>query len=305
MPGTGSYGTTGSVLYSEYRTSVGDLLTELPNNTSNSIIAQNIRDSVWTLWNRIDDVQILASQSASASSLYSNTLLTPLPVGGIPAGSSFSNVTYSQMFDKLLYPYISQLCSLSTNPSKEFGDTLLVVPLNWTVTRKTNAITSIVVNGTPVIPTGNSQAGVGSGTVVQNTNTSFSMSVNDGTSTVSSSTTVTWYNARYWGTSVSFGALTSGQILALSGAGVGSGKELSTSRVKTINGINGGGNYLAFAWPTAWGNPSFVVNNLPTTAFTKVNSAFAFTNVYGYTINYDVWMSNTQQNSPLALFQIN
>lgn len=304
MPGTGSY-INGSASANYFNT-VGELLTQLPDNTANLIVASDIRDSVWTLWNRIDDVSLISASAASASVFYTNPSVTPVTVGGIPAGSSFSSTyTMQQMFDKLLYPYISQACSISSITSREFGDTSLVIPLNWSVTKNSNSITSIIVNGSPVVPTGNNQSGVGSGTIVQNVNTSFSISTNDGTSVVSATTTVTWYNARYWGTSVSFGALTSGQILSLSGAGVGVGKELSTTRVQTRNGISGAGNYLVFAWPSSFGTPFFIINGLPNTAFTKVNNAFSFTNTYGYITNYDVWMSNTPQNSPISLFQIN
>ena len=93
--------------------------------------------------------------------------------------------------------------------------------------------------------------------------------------------------------------MNSAQILALSNS------ELSTTRVQTRNGIDGGGDYLVFAWPTSFGNPSFIANGLPVTAWTKVNSNFTFTNTYGYTASYDVWMSDTQQNSPITTFQIN
>jgi hypothetical protein len=88
-------------------------------------------------------------------------------------------------------------------------------------------------------------------------------------------------------------------------SGVGSGSEFSTTRVKNYNGINGNGNYLVLAWPTAWGYPTFVVNGLLTRAFTRVNATYSLTNAYGYTASYDVWVSNTIQNSAIASFQIN
>ena len=62
---------------------------------------------------------------------------------------------------------------------------------------------------------------------------------------------------------------------------------------------------MVFAWPTSFGTPAFVVNGLPNTAFTLISSAFSFTNANGYVNTYDVWISNTAQNSPIASFQIN
>lgn len=304
MPINGTY-SGGSASANSYST-FQELLAQLPDNTANLIVAKDIRDPVFSLWTRIDEVQVVASQSASASAYYSNANTVPISVGGISAGSSFSGTfSIQQMFDMLLYPYIPPSLSLSGGGNREFGSSPGPIALSWSVTKGSNLITSIIVNGTPVVPTGFNQSGVGSGTSTQNVNTTFNMSTSDGISTPGTSTTVTWLNARYWGTATTFAALNSAQILALSGAGIPPGKELATSRVQTRNGINGGGDYLAFAWPTAFGNPSFVINGLPNTAFTKVNSAYAFVNSFGYTASYDVWLSNTQQNSPITLFQIN
>ena len=64
------------------------------------------------------------------------------------------------------------------------------------------------------------------------------------------------------------------------------------------------GMYLVFAWPSVFGTPSFVVNGLLSTAFTKVRGVSnlnSFTNELGFTSNYDVWVSNTAQNSPLTI----
>ena len=313
MPITGTY-SGGSASANSYDT-IGELLSQLPDNTANLIVAQDIRDSVFSLWTRIDEVQTIASQSASASSYYTNSNPVPVTIGGITAGMSFSG-TYSiqQMFDMLLYPYIPLTTSITGGTTLEFGNPSLLIPLSWSVTKNSNTITSILVNGVPVVPTGNSQAGVASGNAIQNVTTIFGITASDGTTTVSATTQVVWRNARYWGVYNSFGALNSAQIMGLTGAGVGSGigpgpggagKELSTTRVQTRNGIDGGGNYLTFAWPTSFGTPTFVINGLPSTAWTKVNNNYTFTNTYGYTASYDVWMSNTPQFSPIATFQIN
>jgi len=312
MPGTGSY--IGGSASADYFYTAPELLSQLPDNTANLIVAKDIRDSVWTLWNRIDDVQLLASQSASASSFYMNATPVPIAVGGIAAGVSFSTPrTMQQMFDQLLYPYIPPSCSLSGGNTREFGSGT-VISLTWGVTKGSNLITTIIVNGFGSVPppTGYNQSGnvMGPYNATQNVTTTFNMSVSDGTSTPGASTTVYWSNRRYWGTSTSFAALISNQILALGGitvaAGIGAiGSEFASTMPKNLNGINGAGNYLVFAWPTSFGTPAFVVNNLPNTAFTKVNNAYAFTNQFGYITNYDVWMSNTQYNSPVALFQIN
>lgn len=305
----GSYSVAGpssSVTFTEEFSTIDELLIQLPDNTSNKINAQDIRDSVFTLWNRISNVAVIASQSASASVYFTSDIPVPVSIGGISAGTTFSNATMNDMWNALLYPYIAPGISLSGGNTREFGSTN-VVTLNWTVIKNTNPITSIIIDGIPISgsPFNTNQSGSQGALSTQNVNTTFFMSCSDGKSTPSTSTTVSWLNKRYWGKTTSFGPLTlSSQILTLSGAGVGTGNILASSLSSSYNGINGAGEYLVFAWPTSFGNPSFTVNGLPNTAFTKVNSAFAFTNVWGYVENYDVWMSNTVQNSAISQFVI-
>jgi hypothetical protein len=269
---------------------------------------------------------ISAIVATGTVSYYHNVNTVPFTVGGIPSGDSFSG-TYSlqQMFDFLLYPYVAPGASIAGLSVRQYG-AAIGVSLNWSATRHTNPIISIIVDSVPQTPTGNSQTGVQSsnGTYsttppIITTNT-FNMSDSDGTATTNTSTTLSWENKRYWGnidlssignpnltinpgSASSVGSfISNSNIITLTGAGVGSGNELSTTRAKTYTGINGSGLYLIFAWPTAFGTPAFTVNNLPNTAYTKVKSNFVFTNELGFSgTNYDVWVSNTLQNSPLNI----
>ena len=121
----GTYGTPpgygGSSSANRY-SSIDDLLVQLPDNTANAIAAKDVRDSIFTLWERISDVQTTASQSASASSVYTN--LSPSVasnLAGIPAGSTFSGANMQEMWDKLLYPYVYPYASLLGGNTREFG----------------------------------------------------------------------------------------------------------------------------------------------------------------------------------------
>jgi hypothetical protein len=243
------------------------------------------------------------------------------------------------MFDLLLYPYTSPTISLSvvsalnsTTPittQKEYGQSLNSW-LYWTVTKRSNPIVSVVVNGVTISPiTGNSQVGWRnvsgtyssiSGSFPVSTTNNFPMTVNDGTSNTTTSATVTWMNRIYWGsidlsglvypnpdltlnpsyTTYVSAIVTSNLINALNGAGVGSGSELSVTKNKTYSGINGNGRYLIFAWPSSVSGaltPTFTVNGLANTAFTRVKTAWVFSNIYNVTTNYEVWVSNTAYNS--------
>lgn len=326
----GSYsvvGATSSTL-SRYYSTIDELLLGLPDNTNNLIQAINIRDAVYTLYEYVGSVS--ASSSSTASVQYDR--LTPSSyvgnVGGVVQGSTFSG-TVQDVLDRIFYPYVAPGTSISVlNTPREFGSPLSAT-LNWSVTKNSNSITSIVVDGIPQIPTGNSQAGtvMSSGThsinpSVSQTNT-FSLSCSDGTNTSIASTQLVWMNRIYWGSvdlssignpnlttnpgsaSLVSSLCTDSTLLNLTGAGVTPGSQLSTSKNKTYSNIDGAGEYLIFAWPsTVSGSltPNFTVNGLPNTAFTRVRTSSPLVNQWGFSgTNYEVWVSNTQQNSPLNI----
>ena len=323
-----TYG-TGSLYESKRWDNSQDLLDQLKDNNSNLIYANHVRDAVFTLWERISDVNVIAASAASASSVgmyFQNSNPTLTTVGGIPAGSSFSTPqTVQQMFDALLYPYVSPGSSISALSNREYGSGLSIT-LNWTATKNSNPITSIVVDGQIFAPTGNTQTGTktASGTystpAPSSTTNSFIITVGDGTTSATNSTSLQWMNKIYWGTidlssignpnltlnpgSASLINITSSTVLGLTGAGVSPGNQLASSKSKTYSNIDGSGNYLLFAWPSSVSGattPIFTVNGLLNTAFTNVKTAWSFTNTWGFTTNYEVWISNTLQNSPLNI----
>jgi hypothetical protein len=306
----GNYG-TGSVYSIEYST-VDELLAQIPDNTAHLIDASDVRDSVYTLWNRVST--IFASFSASFSVLYTNTTPTPIAVGGIPAGSTFSNNTMQEMWDMLLYPYVAPSCTLSAaNTPREMGSSNAVV-LSWTSTKGSEITTSITVETTSITVTSGNQSGTKATTSTQNATTTFSMLVSDGSSNISATTAVYWQDGVYWGKTPTF-ALPSMLVPVTKptwadGAGVGSGKKLASSLAGTYNLIDGSGQYLVFAWPSSFvgsgtnGDPKFTVNGFVATSFAKLGSAIPFTNMHGYTTTYDVWVSYTAQNAQLSTFVI-
>ncbi len=329
MPGTGSH--SGIGVEADYVGDIDILLGQIPDNASNLIDAKDVRDSIWTLWNRVDDVQIIASQSLTTDNTYIRATGVPVTVGGAVTGTTFSG-TVQDALDKVLYPYVAPASSISaSNTPRQFGDSTAVT-LTWGVVKKSNAITSIVVSGTSVTPTGGDQSGT-KATVATYSSTptatsesqSYSISVGDGTSTTSTSATVTWMNKIYWGkvdlsgisnpnltlspgSSALVGSvITDAVIKALSGAAVSPGYALATTWSKTYTNIDGAGQYLVWAFPASFTGtngitPTFIVNNLPNTAFTKVRSNFAFVNNYGFSgVNYNVWVSNTAYNSPCTI----
>lgn len=329
MPVIATYSVVGytASTISRYYSNVDELLIPLLDNTTNAINAINVRDAVYTLYQYTNS--IVASASATASLSYDRT--TPSSyignVGGVTTGSTFSG-SVQDVLDRIFYPYVSPSSSLGSLSNREFGQAISVT-LNWSVTKNSNNITSIIVDGTPIIPTGGNQtgnlttSGTHSTTPSSSQTNTFSMSASDGTSTVNSSTQLVWMNRIFWGSidlssignpnlttnpgSASLVATlcTDSTVRNLTGALVTPGSQLSVSKSKTYTNIDGAGEYLIFAWPTTVPGsltPTFVVNGLPNTAFTRVRTNSPLTNQWGFSgTNYEVWVSNTAQNSPLNI----
>jgi hypothetical protein len=329
---------SGITVASEFST-LDELLIGLIDNDSGLIKARNIRDSVYTLWDRVDTISATVSNMGTASFLYERSTPSSITsaIGGVQPGATFSG-SIQDVLDRIFYPYVAPSGSISPSLSLEYGNPSgYSFTLNWSVVKKSNPITSITANSVVFIPTGNSQTGTvpaigthSSTNPSTSTTNTYTLTVSDGTSTPSFSTSINWSNRIYWGridlsslsnpdlttnpgSSASVSILvTSLLIRNLTGAGAngladvtGNGSELATSKSKTYTSINGNGKHLIFAWPSNVGSaysPSWTVGGLPNSAFTRVKTNWQFTNQFGFSgSNYEVWVSNTIQNSPLTI----
>lgn len=137
-----------------------------------------------------------------AGPTYTNATPTPLPLGGIPAGTTFTAQTMQQMWDRLLYPYIAPFITLTSTPASgvyEFGNPQAPVNLSAVTTRNTNPISSVVFqrsdNGGPYstihvqaspIPAGGTEAYIDVTGVGGFGSTNYRAQVGDGTATTTS-----------------------------------------------------------------------------------------------------------------------
>jgi len=257
----------------------------------------------------IDTIYDLIEEGGSGGGFYTNLNPTPDQTGHIASGTTFDTVAIPDMFDMLLYSLMASFSAQNT--PRRLGSTNVVV-LDWSVTKAGDPITGITVAGQTVVPTGNSQSGTVNTLATQNVDTIFAMTVTDGANIVNKSTIVTWLNDRYWGAvTVDGNGATANTLSDLVSSPptdaqiqLNLSNELASSRAQSRNGINGAGGFLTFAWPSRFNTPTFVVNGLPNSAFTKVRSASNFVNESDYTETYDVWVSNTKYNSAVATFAI-
>ena len=143
---------------------ISDLLANIPDNNTNQIDAKDVRDAVWTLWNRIEDINIGLSSSGiniggSSSATFSADLRydrdrpsSAAAVGGVPTGSTFSG-TLQDVFDRIFYPYTAPTCALSGGGDRQFGSNTSVT-LNFTLNKLEKPITAVsiqLLSGTTMI----------------------------------------------------------------------------------------------------------------------------------------------------------
>lgn len=209
--------------------------------------------------------------------------------------------------------------------------------LKWTATKKTHDLNrtsgSITrspapttqidgVDGNPLfavdVQSGGSTDFTAYTKIILNQNTSYSFSFKDiKNNTAPAATVGINYGVRwYWGRVPNREALTSSQIQNLDGAGLGTttggSGQFGTTFRRTYTSENGGtpldpqGNYIAWAWPSSWGtsDPVWIQKAGPSGFATKVQSKFKFKNIYGYEMEYDVWISVASYGSKLAFLQI-
>lgn len=333
-----TYSNGGTQSYAE-SISLDTMMNILKDNVGNEISAEDVRWSAFTLWDKIEGVSASISEYT-----YSNPNPITSPLGGFNSGTTFSNITLTQLFNTLFYPYVAPGISLlfqAGQVPKEFGSTP-TVNVNYSVIKKSDIINTIVVGGTNVVPPGVQPYdlninGLLSVSITPNVNTVIDMTVNSGVGiTSSTSVTATWTNGVYVfglasitpydltlnpsdssiigaGITASMGNTTSTNIVlsditsgqfTSSTLQVGVRKVLKTNRLATYTTIGGGNKHIALAWPTSYGTPVFEVNGLPNTAFTKVVSGYSLKNSWGYIVLYDVWITNTPLNSTINTLKI-
>ena len=178
-----------------------------------------------------------------------------------------------------LYSAIS-ITSFTGGSSNEIGASVASATLNWTLSKNE---TSQSLN-----------QGIGSLALLLRTylystamtsNTTFTLSVSDGTTPTNASTTTAFYNRRWWGTSAN-ASFASADILTLAN------NEFSSTRVKSFT-TDGNAQYIYYAYPASFGVATFTVNGLLNTAWTL--SVISHTNASGHTENYNIYRTNTVQ----------
>lgn len=205
-------------------------------------------------------------------------------------GVNLGTATVKNLLEKLLYPPAPPVLTIGlAAPSHEYGDTGPVA-VNWTVTPGAEVITGISISGNAVAPTGSYQTGTLNGAVNPTADTTFTLLVTtaDGSSyTMSVTSTVSRkIRAGYSTKNGTSQPIIGSDLNAIAGA-------FSDSRELAIQIIIPVSNYMVIAIPSAYisGATTFVINGFLVNDFNKVRTNWPYTNAFGYTENFDVWVS--------------
>ncbi len=309
-----SIGIPGSATYAVTLSGIEEMMDVLPDNTGNDITAEDVRNVVFTLYENIQGLTV-------SSFSYSNLTPSTNAIGNWGLGSTFSGVTLQELFDGIFNQDQLPTASISISGSlildfKSSQSQESPKVLTWNAVKTTYSLNTLgkiqgtSIPGGEVLVTVPSVGGTNTYTTIPSINqtNSYIFIIEDTQgSVVQGVASLSYQNRYYWGSVAGTSSFTlSSEITNLSSTSVsvsGSGG-FATTFAKNFDGINGGGQFLCWAFPTSFGTPKFTVNGLNNTAFTKINSAFSFVNTFGFVVQYDVWVSNSAQNSPIDKFQI-
>ena len=191
--------------------------------------------------------------------------------------------TVGAALDALFYVFPS--VSLSGGSTHEIGSTVSDVALSWSCNKvmTTRDLSVPVPIEDRVLGPGQngSYNHIGAGLT---SNTTYSISVSDGTNSTSSSTSIVFYNERYYGTTADVGPLDNSTVLAFAA-------EFATSRSNT-HSYDCGGKYIWICYPASLGTATFVVGGLETTFDLTIQNV---TNASGYLESFNCYRSHELQ----------
>ena len=199
---------------------------------------------------------------------------TIIPLGGIAAGSTFSNVPLVEMIRQLLYPYLGPLTLISfTNVVFERSHSSgMYIPFTYTLIKRSNSIISSQVSAIgnssiPVIPTGptfggsgyqsNSYSGGYTFSSIQISGNlggvfTFSCNASDGTTTYTATQSIKFVYPYFFGfypTTPTFSSIVMNNVLSTLDS---SGGKLVRDYGSQSVGIGGSG-FICFCYPYSYG----------------------------------------------------
>ena len=245
------------------------------------------------LYQKLNELYDKATLDSKFDSLTSRVSALEMATGGDPTEITAADVKYTEsdgtettvkaVLDELLYVDLTVSVTSPTPTTQEIGAELSNLVINWTY-NKSN-IVSQSFNGSN-LPDTEQRSYTVEGPVT--TNTTYTVKGNDGTKDASKSITFTFQNKVYYGVSPETvsGNVNSAFILGLTGSKFASSK----SSVGTITANAEAGNYIFYAQPASFAEPTFNIGGFDTTF--PLFATIDFTNASGHQESYKVYRSN-------------
>lgn len=274
----------------------------------------NTSQIYYVIWDGSNFQLFNSNPQSSSPILYTNTLGS-IGVGGIAAGTTFSNATMKDMWDAILKPSYQQpnFTGFTFNHGGSTREVGNVIPagtysFTWGITYPANVVSNSITITRLTTPytliSGTANDGIAA-LMIATTSTGLSSdgtyfwnikAVRTSSIVISLNTSVSWYWRRFSGTQ-SLASLTDPQIQSLA-VYPSFGNNLSSGRVGTYT--FGSGGYKYFAWPTSFGAPVLfrdystnlaiamagVSEGYTISAGAYFAQVISITNIYGGTTNY-------------------
>jgi hypothetical protein len=265
---------------------------------------------------RNDSVDVNIELSGlSASVIYTNLNPTPVTIGGIPAGSSFSAQTMQQMWDALLYPYqypaFTSFNRTNMNSVYELGETFLGgnQTFTWSTSNSANVSAntiSIVENHTATtLLTGGANDGTEvlsastyvrttAGTTLMYTISAIDTQSNPLSATISKNWRGRWYYGTDAATSLTTTIITGGTFTT----------QLTTGVVNNyVTWSPTGAQYGYLVIPNYLAQPSDLRDSVAGCFGTNIpyisQGTITFNNAYGVSQTYNIYRTVNAFNSPV------
>ena len=328
-----TYGIPGDPTYSQTLSGLDEIMSVLPTQDGGAITARNLRDVSFTLWNEVANIN---TYSFSYTNLTPSTVdVGGFSAGSTFSSVTLQNL-FDNLFSPFRGPEFT-LEILSPNPPMyEYGYSsggTATVDLSVTLTRVTNPIISCTLSApndspnvlNPSIPTVGSTTSFFQASVILDQVTTYTLTLSDfdGTTGLNGrqiSATVGWYNSRYYGSIdlSSLGQYTDVRVLTASQSldldtlidfrlgltGPNGLADLNNNPhpiLGTSISIPSNSEHLIVAWPSSdWTYsvfPKAINNNFYVNIFKKVKSNYYLENIYGYSENYDIYLSFLPQGT--------
>ena len=221
---------------------------------------------------------------------------------GIPV-VTVGGANVNQFLEGYFFPSVPPTLSITGGGTRLFGVNTPLT-LTWSVTRRTQPITSVTVNGISIasgffnsLPlNGVLSSGTTATITTPNNNQTYILNSTTASENVNATTSVTFSHKRFFygnnQDTIPFSdAATSTNVNLFE---VGSTSEFSGSKTKGTFSITLANQYFYYVYPTSFGAAAFSINGLSNTDFSFKD--FIFTNSAGFAISFRMYRTNNLLN---------